>query len=121
MAAKTVLSLALAITPLHLASAQTLSSDQLLREGAKLCQQEVYRAYAEKPLGPQRGFSMQDVEVSIHPILKQRLDSSPDAQAAVRSAGTSYRWHVAVKHASGSCDIAPNTRPRIIVSNWDPR
>jgi hypothetical protein len=79
----------------------------------ELCRNAVYRYYADRPLGPQRNFSIQDIDIKVNPILSKRLLTSPTTEAAVRSAGTSFIWKVKTKNANGYCDLPPTARTLI--------
>lgn len=142
---RTLLALALALTPAAVlaAPAGTTSNEPIPKglqaefaRARELCRNAVFRYYADRPLGPQRGFSKNDVSVEVNPELNTRLATSTNAEAAVRSAGTSFRWQVEVKNARGYCDLPPTERtlikaepffeqaekqPRIVFSNWEPQ
>lgn len=107
-----------------------------ITKGRELCQKAIYRIYSQIPMGPKRGFVLNDVTVEVNPIVIERLAKYASTKDAIRSAGISYLWSVDVLNSRGHCDLPPNEhtlikaepffeqaekQPRIIFSNWEPK
>jgi hypothetical protein len=99
--------------PASTTSVVPASIKQQIEYGIAACRSSVYRYFADRPQGPQRGFSPTDVSVEINPILLDRLNKTTASIEAVKSAGSSYRWKVETKNASGYCDFPARQRQLI--------